>query len=470
MARPRIDIVGLGPAGPELTQQSSVDLWRDADAPFVRTWRHPAAQAVRAVVAGATSFDALYEAADDFAGVYRAIADQLVAAATDGRRVVYAVPGSPLVAETTVELLRADERIEAIVHPAISFLDLAWERLAVDPVAAGVRLVDGAAFAVTAAGERGPMLVAQCWSQAVLSDVKLAVDDEPVAPVVILQRLGLADEAVTQVPWSEIDRSVVADHLTSLWIPALGAPVATELVRLDELVRTLRERCPWDRRQTHASLRRHLVEEAYEALDAIEALGPAAAAGPGTAPADLAAVDELEGELGDVLLQVCFHALLASEHGWFTLADVARHVHDKLVRRHPHVFGTASAATAEDVARRWEVAKRDDEGRSSIFDGIPHALPALALAEKVQRRAAAAGLPVPEPLDAPAADIGALLFAVVALARTADVDAEDALRRATNTFRSELAAAEADLVAPAGGTRGTRGPGGPASQRPPLPS
>src|SRR4051812_23397512 len=150
---------------------------------------------------------------------------------------------------------------------ALSFLELAWPRLGVDPVAAGVRVVDGHRFAVEAAGQRGPLLVAQCDAKEVLSGIKLAVEDGPVAPVTVLQRLGLPDESVRPVGWDDIDRDVDADHLTSLWIPALAAPVGVELIRFDELVHTLRERCPWDREQTHDSLRRHLIEEAYEALE-----------------------------------------------------------------------------------------------------------------------------------------------------------------------------------------------------------
>src|SRR3712207_1004961 len=150
----------------------------------------------------------------------------------------------------------------------MSCLDWAWDRLRVDPLAAGVRLVDGRRFAVEAAGSRGPLLVAQCDSRPVLSDIKLAVDSPPPdGVVVVLHHLGLDDESVTEVSWEDLDRTVDADHLTSLFIRELAAPVANEVVRFVELVATLRERCPWDREQTHASLTRHLVEEAYEVLE-----------------------------------------------------------------------------------------------------------------------------------------------------------------------------------------------------------
>jgi tetrapyrrole methylase family protein/MazG family protein len=400
--------------------------------------------------------------------VYAAIVEEIVAAAaavtatTAEGFVVYAVPGSPLVAERSVVLLRADPRVVLDVVPAPSFLDLAWDRLGVDPVAAGVRLVDGTAFATEAAGERGPLLVAQCHSRAVLGAIKLAADDvggdDPDRQAVVLHHLGLPDEHVVTVPWSEIDRTIEPDHLTALYVVRLAAPVAGELVRLEELVRVLRAKCPWDQRQTHGSLARHLLEEAYEALDAIEVV---AATEPDATPEALA---HLEEELGDLMFQVYFHALLATEQGQFTLADVARTLHDKLVARHPHVFGDAVAETPEAVAARWEVLKKAEKGRTSVTDGIPGALPALALAAKLQRKAESlgmetgsledrrgqiafgvAGLRAPESsgetLEASAetmAVVGAMLFAVADAARRLGVDPETALRTTAGEFRRRI--------------------------------
>ena len=232
--------------------------------------------------------------------------------------------------------------------------------------------------------------MAQCHSRTLLSEVKLAADDvageDAGRTAVVLHHLGLADERVVEVPWSDIDRTLEPDHLTSLWVPRLAAPVAVELVRLEELVRTLRARCPWDMAQTHGSLARHLLEEAYEALDAIEAV---ASAEPDVPPRRRGPLEE---ELGDLLFQVYFHAVLGAEEGRFTLADVARTVHDKLVSRHPHVFADAVADTPEEVAARWEVLKRAEKGRTSVTEGIPDALPALALAAKLQRKAASVGM------------------------------------------------------------------------------
>ena len=440
-------VAGLGPAGPDLLTAATTSALERIAVRFVRTARHPAASAVT----GATSFDSLYEESATLEDVYAGIVEALVAAASaaPSGEVLYLVPGSPAVAERTVELLRADGRVELDVLPALSFLDLAWARLGVDPLAAGVRLVDGRRFAEDAAGERGPLLVAQCDSAAVLSDVKLAVDDPP-ATLTVLQRLGLPDESVSEVAWDDLDRVVEPDHLTSLWIASLAAPVASELVRFAELVRTLRQRCPWDREQTHASLTRHLLEEAYETVEAIEGL----AAVDGDSGEGM---DHLEEELGDLLFQVCFHTTLAAEAGHFTLADVAKGIHDKLVHRHPHVFGSVQADTAGQVVANWDRIKAEEKGRASVMDGIPSALPSLLHAAKVQRRAASLGFDwesvegaypkVAEELEELQAEpseeeLGDLLFAVVNVARHLGFDPEAALRGATGKFRVRFTAVE----------------------------
>ncbi len=418
--RPRVVVAGLGPAGADLLTAGTLAAIDAIPHRFLRTRRHPAASAV----ADALDFDGLYEAGESFDTVYAAIVEAVVAAAVEHGEVLYAVPGSPVVAERTVELLLADPRVDAEVLPALSFLDLAWARLAVDPVALGARLVDGRRFEETAAGERGPLLVGQCDQPHVLSDIKLALDDGP--DVVVLQRLGLPDESVRTVAWDDLDREVVPDHLTSLWIPVLAAPVAGEVARFHELVRTLRAECPWDREQTHASLTRHLLEETYEVLEAIDHVDE----GTGTG------FEALEEELGDLLFQVVFHSVLAAEAGQFTLADVARGIHDKLYARHPHVFEPGAAAT--DVAQLtvdWERRKVEEKGRDSVMDGIPAALPALAYAAKVQKKAASQGVDWRTLVDEPPGSLAARLLELVEEARTSGADPETDLRAATLRLR-----------------------------------
>lgn len=429
-----VTVVGLGPAGPELVTAQVAAAIGAHPHRIVRTTRHPSAF----IVNDAVSCDDLYEAAGTFAEVYDAIADRVVAAAQRHGQVLYAVPGSPRVLERSVERLVADGRAEVTVLPAMSFLDLAWARLGVDPIEHGVRLVDGHLFATAAAGERGPLLVAHCHNQRVLSDIKLAADEAGDTPVVLLQRLGLPDEAVVPTTWADLDRTVPADHLTSLWIPELAAPVAVELVRFGELVATLRRECPWDSQQTHASLRRHAIEEAYEVVEAIDAFDPDTGAG----------AEAFEEELGDLLFQVFLHSVMASEAGWFDLADVARTVHDKLYSRHPHVFGSTTVSGAAEVLANWEVIKAAEKAAKagpadtggSVLDGMPLSLPALSLADKVIRKGAAAGVEIgaaPEDLqrdlravidDPSDTTVGRLLFGLVARSRPAHVDPEQALR------------------------------------------
>ena len=314
----------------------------------------------------------------------------MVDAAREHGVVAYAVPGNPNVAERTVDLLRATG-VEIEVVPGLSFADLAWVRLGVDPMG-GARVVDARAFATDAAGFSGPMLLAQCDAQYVLSDVKLALlaDLGPEHDVVVLQRLGLPDEHMFTVPLADLDRVVEPDHLTSVFVDSGEVRVAAELARLVALTERLRGPggCPWDAAQTHHSLRRHVLEEAYEVAEAIEEL-PVDAPGGDVA---IGAYDALEDELGDLLFQVMIHSVLASEAGAFTIADVAQHVHDKLVHRHPHVFGDVEVDNADAVVTNWEQIKKAEKGHTSLVEGVGSGLPALLTAQKLLRKAASIGL------------------------------------------------------------------------------
>lgn len=435
-----------------------------------------------------------------------------ISASSSGGNVVYGVPGSPLVAERSVEKLRCDSRVRVKIVPAISFLDLCWDRLKIDPVAVGARVIDGTQFGLQPDFVRGPTLAAQCWSRHVLSDIKLAWDadcnDDP-PRVTLLHHLGLEDEVVELVDWWDLDRTLEPDHLTSIWIherqhdgrhstnvthrPSSSmSKAALAMQDFEQLVETLRAQCPWDQKQTHVSLSAHLLEESYEVLEAIQTLSEADISktseifGIPDASGNSSvreASDHLCEELGDLLFQVAFHATLAKEDGHFELFDVVTGVHDKLVARHPHIFGEFDVNDSEEVIANWEEIKRAEKGRESVTDGIPIDLPALLLASKLQRKASAIGLKsvdfeegrewlvrsisnissvgkdVEVSIDAIAKpesssikdqittnwskqEVGMLLFGLADLVNRLGFDPEDALRTAALGFRDKIRVVE----------------------------
>ncbi len=238
---------------------------------------------------------------------------------------------------------------------------------------------------------------------------------------------------------SRLDEADPGDDAVLYVAPYHMAPPAgfDELVRLIALLRAP-EGCPWDRAQTHLSLRRHMLEEAYEAVAAIEAEDS----------------DALAGELGDVLLQILLHSQIAAEHGDFTIDDVVAGIAAKIRRRHPHVFADVSAETPEQVGERWDAIKREEKGGGGLLDDVPASLPALMRAQKISRRVVGVGfewetlddvwekfaeeveeLKETEPGSPEAAEeIGDLLFTLVNVARKQGIDAEEALRGSCGKF------------------------------------
>jgi tetrapyrrole methylase family protein/MazG family protein len=459
----RIVAVGLGPAGADHLLPVARAALLASSHRYARTLRHPAVDDLLAAGLTFISFDDAYDAAPDLGAAYEEIAARLVAAAHEHGDVVYAVPGSPAVAERTVALLRADPSVDVELVAGVSFADLAWVRLGVDPMDGDARVVDGRAIEASPSAEpvelAGRLLVAQCDNRFVLSDVKLALLEHlgPDTPVTVLQRLGLPDELITVVALEELDRgAVVPDHLTSVFVDAGAVSAAREVVRLLQLTKRLRDPggCPWDAEQSHHSLTRYLLEESYEVVEAVENLPEA-----GFAP--------LEDELGDLLYQVVFHAVIAEETGEFTMADVARGIHDKLVRRHPHVFGDVVADETSDVLRNWEQIKKEEKGTTSIVAGITPGLPSLLYTHKLFRKAASVGLDIDDVdaaldrLDAALvalrggdagspdgeAQLAQVLAASVIVARAEGVDAESALRGWAADYRRRFEAVERDAAA-----------------------
>jgi len=388
-----------------------------ASAPVVRlrTRVHPAADGLAHV-----SYDEWYDAADSFDDLYTRIVDDLVALATTSPNgeVVYVVPGSPVVAERTVEMLRERGSLDLICEPAVSVIDVACAALGIDPMAAGVRVVDALDSTEPFRGP-GPLLILQTYAPEVLASVADRLPAE--TSVTVLHHLGLDDEQLLVTSAGELPRFLEADHLTSLWVPGLrtAGEAADDLVTF---MRQLRAQCPWDQEQTHGSLTRHLLEESYEALDALTALDVMIESGA----EDAEVVAHAEEELGDLLFQVLFHAELGDEESRFSFATIADAVRDKLTQRHPHVFGDVVVHSSDEVAANWEVLKAVEKGRSSVLDGIAWDLPALALYAKVAQKARKRGIVTSSIESAP--DLRDLL-AVVETALDDGVDLEDALRR-----------------------------------------
>ena len=450
---PVVRVVGLGPGDADLLTRRTFDLLRDAPVVRLRTRVHPAA----AAFPDAASYDDLYERAASFDELYDAIVADLIELAREapGGEVVYAVPGSPVVAERTVELLVASSDVTTVLEPAVSVIDVACAALGRDPMASGLRVVDALANVEALRGP-GPLLVLQTYSSAILASV---ADRLPPSTIVtVLHHVGLDDQVIVELPARALVSFGDVDHLTSLWIEGLR----TAGEAMDDLVafmRRLRAECPWDQEQTHASLTRHLLEEAYETLDALEAFVRAEGVAEAT---------HVEEELGDLLFQIVFHAELGDEEGLFNLATIADAVRDKLTGRHPHVFGDTQVSGAEEVAARWEVLKRDEKGRESVTDGIAWQLPALILYTKLLRKAAlvelrregeearARALDATRALSLEAVRVedarsssdvdatwGDAIVALVEMAQWAGVDLEGVLRERARSLRDEIRNVEA---------------------------
>jgi tetrapyrrole methylase family protein/MazG family protein len=419
------------------------------------------------------SFDALYETAPTFDAVYEGIVAQLLEAVNGRERVVYAVPGHPLCGERPTRLLleRAPKAgVEVEICPGLSFVDSVATALHVDPVLDGLQVVDGLELAYRS-GPNGfntlplpvsgliapykPVLVAQMYSAEVAGPIKITLAElYPDTWPVKLVRYDQWHRAhqVTELPLSEIDRGPIIDHLTSLYVPPLAPLQATTTFdTLAHVIWRLRAPggCPWDREQTNESIKGYFVEETYEAIDALERQD----------------WDGFVEELGDVLLQVVLHSQIASEEGLFDITSVLRRVSEKLIRRHPHVFGSVDLKTSSEVLRNWEAIKAAERGDKPVspFEDIPTGMPALAYANELLRRARKWGFEWPGVTQAfakvkeelaelegaseagRAEEFGDLLLALVKLAQWLGLDPEEALRAANRKLKARLMALEGEL-------------------------
>ena len=445
-----LKILGLGAGNIELLTLKAYRTLKEADKLYLRTAHHPVVEDLKQEGIDFKSFDHLYETKEQFSVIYESIAEQILDLSSR-KDVVYAVPGHPLVAEDTVKRIidSLDEsQYEVIAGP--SFLDAAFTSLNLDPIS-GFKLLDGLNFSHHDLEPGTAAMISQVYNRSVASEVKLELmkvyDDE--FKIKVLRGVGMGDEEIIkEVELYKLDRLDLLDHLTTIYLPPDESNPA-QLSRLLEIMEVLRSDrgCPWDRKQDYSSLKKHLIEEAYEVVERIE----------------LEDYFGLAEELGDLLLHVVFLSQIGSEEGHFNIYEVMTQIVEKMIRRHPHVFGEDEVETATEVMEEWEkikAAEKDKDLAKGLLEEVPTEFPALLWSQKVQAKAAEVGFDWPtiegalakvdeelielkreietNQIEAAREELGDLLFAVVNLARFLEVDAETTLREAINKFKQRF--------------------------------
>jgi tetrapyrrole methylase family protein / MazG family protein len=452
-----ITLLGLGPGDPAKITREAWDVLNSINEIWLRTRQHPTLAGFPAALV-VYSFDDLYDVSDSFDEVYAAIVDKILELGQRPEGVVYAVPGDPFLAEATCPAIAQRARAAGLslrIVSGLSFLEPVFAALGLDPYP---RLTLMDALELSQAQfptfpPDMPVLIAQIYSRMVAAEVKITLNaiypDEH--PVRLIHAAGTKDENVEDLPLYEIDRSDKIGLQTILYVPPLG--LGTSFEAFQEIIAHLRapDGCPWDKEQTHLSLRTHLIEESYEVLAALDSENP----------------EKMTEEFGDLLLQIVLNAQIASEDGEFNMSDVIKGIYDKIIRRHPHVFGEVKIEGVGGVLRNWENLKADERAGSNepekgLLGGVPLALPALIQAQEYQDRAARVGFDWPEiegvlekiaeeiqevrdadNEDELAGELGDLLFALVNLARWKKIDAEAVLRGTNARFRQRFAYVEA---------------------------
>jgi len=452
---PGITLIGLGPGDPGKVTREAWQLLASARSMWLRTRQHPVVTSLPASV-HVESFDSLYESSESFEHVYSRITERILELGKNAEGVIYGVPGHPFVAEATgpeIARLAARDGVPLRVVEGMSFLEPTFSALGIDPYPR-LTLCDALTLGglhVPAFPPDVPALIAQVYSKLVAAEIKAVIGEiyPDSHPVRLVHAAGTADQLVEELPLHAIDRSEHVGALTCLYLPPRDP--GTSMESFQDIVAHLRapDGCPWDREQTHASLRKHMLEEAYEAIAAMDSN-------------DFNAMRE---EFGDLLLQIMLNSQIATEEGEFGINDVIKGIHDKIVRRHPHVFGDFKVDGVDGVLANWEKIKEDERADSQdvggLLEGVPLSLPALSQAQEYQDRAARVGFDWQEiqgVLDkigeeveevrnsgnaAELADeLGDLFFALVNLTRWKGADAESALRGTNARFKRRFEAIE----------------------------
>ena len=444
----RIEVIGLG-AGD--IDQLPLGIYRkltEQKLPtYLRTLDHPVLAALKEEGVNFTSFDSVYEDYDQFEQVYHTIVTRLIEAATEAGVILYAVPGHPMLAEKTVQLLLEQNDVEVEILGGQSYLDALFASLRIDPIE-GFQFLDGTNFQRSQINYQNHIIFCQVYDGFIASEVKLTLleDLSPDHPVTIADAVGSKQEKVQTIPLVELDQSVVLSNLTSIYVPPVSsAQLNHQFFRLREVISELRgpNGCPWDKKQTHLTLRKYLIEEAYELIDAINQEDD----------------DAIIDELGDVLLQVMLHSQIGEDLGYFTIDEVIQAITEKMIRRHPHVFGTVEVNGEQDVLTNWDKIKATEKGvrkTESLLDRVPDAASPLIKAEGLQKQAAKVGFDWTDPADiwdkveeelseiksalqkgiVPEIEeeFGDVVFAIVNLARYYKINSEIALEKTNQKF------------------------------------
>lgn len=383
----KIVIMGLGAGDINQLPLGVYKKLLKAELVYTRTIDHPVIDVLIEEGVNFHSFDNVYEKYDTFAEVYEDISDEIIRLAEE-KDVLYTVPGHPMVAEMTVQLLIQKTKangIELLIEGGQSFLDALFQAVKIDPID-GFQLLDGTALKKDEVQITQHLIIGQVYDAFIASDVKLTLmdkysDDYNVA---IVTAAGSSEERVKWVPLYELDRETELSNLTSVYVPPVQDEhlMQKEFSNLRNVIAILRgpNGCPWDKKQTHVSLKKYLIEESYELLEAI----------------DEGDTESIISELGDVLLQVLLHAQIGEDEGMFAIEDVIETLCKKMIRRHPHVFSNITVENEEDVIANWnEIKKTEKEFKgnhsSSLLDDIENSLPQMLLAYQYQNRAAKVG-------------------------------------------------------------------------------
>ncbi|MBE5782895.1 MAG: nucleoside triphosphate pyrophosphohydrolase [Clostridiales bacterium] len=439
-----ITVVSLGPGHRSHLTLGALSAMENAEKLVLRTNQCDAAAYLLEKGISFESLDALHEMSEDFEELSGLAVKKLLALA-EKSALCYAVFDAS--ADETVKALREHTKVSVIPGMPLSapFLAAAPQEK--------VEIQTASALEIT--GIQNPLLILECNSRMLMGECKLQLlkwmDIDQ--PILFFPPSQEAVRTYRSLSLSDLDRQESYDHTCAVLIPATPL-IARKRFDFYDLVRVMailrgEDGCPWDKEQNHQTLRKYLIEEAYETAAAI----------------DEEDWDHVADELGDVLLQVVFHAHVGEQYGTMELSDITTYVCRKMIDRHRHIFGTDQCDTAEDVLKNWEKIKNEERGfttQSAVLNGVSRGLPPLMRAGKVQKKARNVGFDWDDPRDAlkkvheeadevleelnagrdPAMELGDLFFACVNVARLAGVEAETALQQATEKFINRFTAME----------------------------